>query len=122
MAASLYERLGGEAAVLAAVDVFYRRVLADELTRPFFAGLDMQAQIKKQIAFMTRAFGGPSAYYGRDLREAHGPLLKRGLGDAHFNAVAGHLEATLKELGVADGLISEVLTIVGSTRPEVLSK
>lgn len=119
---SLYERLGGEAAVLAAVDIFYKKVIADPLTKPFFASLDMPAQIRKQVAFMTWAFGGPSEYKGRDLREAHDPLVKRGLTDAHFDAVAGHLKATLEELGVAAPLVNEALGIVGPTRSAVLGR
>ncbi len=119
---SLYERIGGEGAVMAAVDLFYEKVTADELTRSYFQGLDMEAQVRKQVAFMTWAFGGPSAYKGRDLRSAHKGLVARGLGDAHFDAVAGHLKATLEELGVAPELISEALTIVGSVRGEVLDR
>jgi hemoglobin len=111
MAATLYDRLGGEAAVL-----------ADELTKPFFGELDMQAQIKKQLAFMTRAFGGPDAYKGRDLREAHAGLVKRGLGDAHFNAVARHLKETLEEMGVEAALITEALAMVATTRTAVLGR
>src|SRR5215831_16219599 len=122
MSAPLYERIGGQAAVMAAVDLFYEKVLADDLTRPFFAGLDMAAQTKKQVAFMAWAFGGPEEYKGRDLRSAHAPLLKRGLGDAHFDAVAKHLEATLTELGVARDLIDEALTLVAGTRNEVLGR
>ncbi len=96
MAETLYDRLGGEAAIMAAVEGFYTRVLADPLTAPFFAGLDMTAQSQKQIAFMIRAFGGPETMKGRDLRSAHAALVKeRGLGDVHFDAVVGHLEATL---------------------------
>ncbi|HEY1534408.1 MAG TPA: group 1 truncated hemoglobin, partial [Polyangiaceae bacterium] len=84
---SLYERIGGEAAVAAAVDLFYEKVLADQRTQSFFAGLDMQAQIKKQMAFMTVAFGGPKEYRGRDLRAAHAGLVRdKGLTDVHFNA------------------------------------
>ena len=120
--ASLYEKLGGEAAIMAAVDLFYEKVMADELTRPFFRGLDMAAQTRKQVAFMTRAFGGPAEYEGRDLRAAHAGLVKRGLGDAHFDAVARHLEATLRELGVAEDLVAEALTTVGGTRSEVLNR
>src|SRR5690349_12372309 len=121
MGQSLYDRIGGQAAVMAAVDLFYQKVLADELTRPFFAALDMQAQTKKQIAFMTWAFGGPAEYRGRDLTAAHMKLVKnQGLGDAHFDAVAKHLDATLRELGVDEGMIQEVLTIVGGTRNQVL--
>jgi len=119
---SLYERIGGEAAIMAAVDIFYKKVLADELTRPFFTGLDMDAQIKKQIAFMAWAFGGPAEFKGRDLRTAHAPLVERGLDDKHFAAVVRHLKATLEELGVAPALISEALEIVGNVKAQVLAR
>jgi hemoglobin len=123
MSESLYERIGGEAAVMAAVDVFYEKVLANELTRPFFQTLDMEAQVRKQIAFMSWALGGPDAYKGRDLAAAHAHLVKaRGLGDAHFDAVASCLEATLTELGLERGLIDEVLGVVGTTRSSVLGR
>jgi hemoglobin len=118
----LFERIGGEAAVMAAVDLFYKKVMADELTRSYFSGLDMALQSRKQVAFMAWAFGGPEEYKGRDLREAHSPLVKRGLSDIHFDAVARHLRGTLEELGVAPPLIEEALTIVASTRNEVLGR
>jgi hemoglobin len=118
---SLYERIGGDAAVMAAVDGFYKRVLADPVTAPFFNETDMNAQARKQMSFMAHAFGGPDEYKGKDLRTAHAQLVKdRGLSDVHFDAVAGHLKATLEELGVAEDLVEEVLTLVGSTRGEVL--
>jgi hemoglobin len=121
--ASLYERLGGETAIMAAVDRFYAKVMADELTRPFFAGLDMDAQIRKQISFMSWAFGGPERYKARDLRQAHAKLVRdRGLGDAHFEAVAAHLKATLEELGIEPSLVQEALAIVASTRNDVLGR
>ena len=107
---------------MAAVDLFYEKVMEDELTRPFFAGLDMGKQTTKQVAFMTWAFGGPDEYKGRDLRSAHTGLVQRGLGDEHFDAVAGHLEATLRELGLADDLIKEALGIVGAQRDAVLNR
>ena len=119
---SLYERLGGEAAIMAAVDLFYKKVLADDLTRPFFEGLDMDAMIKKQIAFMAWAFGGPGELKGRDLRTAHAGLVTRGLGEQHLAAVAGHMKDTLEELGVAQPLIAEALAIVGTTKAALLNK
>ena len=123
MSQSLYERLGGQAAIMAAVDLFYQKVLTDDVTRGFFESLDMAAQTKKQIAFMTWAFGGPAEYRGRDLTLAHANLVKnKGLSDVHFDAVARHLDATLRELGVAQELIQEALGIVGSTREKVLGR
>jgi len=123
MSQSLYERLGGQAAIMAAVDLFYQKVVTDELTRGFFESLDMAAQTKKQIAFMTWAFGGPAEFRGRDLTVAHANLVKnKGLSDVHFDAVAKHLDATLRELGVAPELIQEAMGIVGSTREKVLGR
>lgn len=122
MTDSLYARLGGEGAVDAAVDVFYRKVLADDGISRFFEAVDMDAQRAKQKAFLTMAFGGPARYSGKDLRTAHAKLVANGLSDAHFDAVAGHLGATLKELGVAQPLIDEVLAIAGSTRNDVLGR
>ena len=101
---------------MAAVDLFYKKVMADDLTRPFFTSLDMDGLVKKQIAFMTWAFGGPAEYKGRALRPAHAKLVAQGLNDAHFDAVAKHLQATLQELGVGAGLIQEALAIVGGQR------
>jgi hemoglobin len=123
MTPSLYERIGGEPAIMAAVDLFYAKVMDDELTRPYFNGLDMSAQVKKQVAFMSRALGGPVEYHGRDLRAAHAKLVReKGLGDAHFDAVATHLRATLEELGVQKELVDEAMTAIGGMRAEVLGR
>jgi hemoglobin len=119
---SLFERLGGEAAIEAAVIGFYERVMSDETLAPFFDGLDMGAQIKKQIAFMTMAFAGPSRYTGRDLRTAHAKLVARGLNDGHFDSIQLHLKTTLEELGIEAPTVTEVARIVETTRQDVLGK
>ncbi len=119
---SLYERLGGEAAVEAAVVRFYDKIMNDPSLAGFFEHLDLGAQINKQIAFMKMAFGGPNTYTGRDLRTAHAKLVARGLSDVHFDAVAGYLAETLIELGVTEEVRNDVLAIVGSTREDVLGR
>lgn len=120
---SLFEKLGGAAAVDAAVEIFYKKVLADPSLKPFFEGIDMTKQIKKQKNFLTVAFGGPNNYSGVGLRNAHKKLVKeKGLSDRHFDAVIGHLGATLKELKVPDNLIKEVAEIGESTRNDVLGR
>lgn len=119
---SLYERIGGEAAIMAAVGIFYQKVLDDDLTRPFFADLDMDKQTQKQIAFMTWALGGPTEYKGRDLREAHAPLVERGLAEPHFAAVVRHLKSTLEEIGIAPADVNEALAIVSGTKGQVLGR
>ena len=117
---SLFEQIGGQPAVEAAVDLFYRKVLVDDRIRHFFDDVDMDKQMAKQKAFLTMAFGGPNNYSGKDMRQAHAHLVKRGLNESHFNAVAENLSATLTELGVAQPLIDQVMAIAGSTKNDVL--
>ncbi|RQW84536.1 MAG: group 1 truncated hemoglobin [Methylococcus sp.] len=120
--ASLYEQLGGEPAVNAAVDIFYRKVIADPRINTFFFGVDMAQQAAKQKAFLTMAFGGPHHYTGLDMRKGHAKLVQLGLNDRHFDAVLEHLGNTLRELGVAEPLVKQVNDIAESTRTDVLGR
>ncbi|POZ50580.1 group I truncated hemoglobin [Methylovulum psychrotolerans] len=119
---TLYERIGGEPAVNAAVDIFYRKVLLDPRINHFFENVDMEKQAAKQKAFLTMAFGGPHSYSGEDMRKGHAHLVKMGLNDSHFDAVVENLGSTLSELSVPQELIAEVVTICESTRNDVLGK
>ncbi|MDO9268789.1 MAG: group 1 truncated hemoglobin [Methylobacter sp.] len=122
MSKPLYERIGGEPAVNAAVDIFYRKVLSDDRINRFFDNVDMEKQAAKQKAFLTMAFGGPHNYTGEDMRKGHAHLLKMGLDDSHFDAVVENLGATLEELNVPQELITEVVAICETTRNDVLGR
>ncbi|HMS56026.1 MAG TPA: group 1 truncated hemoglobin [Fimbriimonadaceae bacterium] len=120
--ASLFEQLGGPEAVNAAVDKFYRRVLADDRVNRFFDGVDMDRQATKQKAFLTMAFGGPNNYTGLDMKAAHAHLLDRGMDDHHFDAIVENLGATLGDMGVAEDLIKQVAAIAETTREAVMGR
>lgn len=116
---SVYEKIGGDGAVDAAVDIFYRKVLSDELISDFFESTDMDQMRAKQKSFLTMAFGGPNKYSGLDMREAHKHM---NLNEGHFDAVAGHLVSTLKELTVPQEYIDEIVSIALSVKDDVLNK
>lgn len=120
--ATLYERIGGKEALDAAVDLFYGKVLADERINFWFESTDMDKQRGKQKAFLAYAFGAPVKYTGKDMRNAHAPMVEKGLNDDHFNAVAENLVATLIELGVPKELINEVVALLETTRDDVLNR
>jgi len=120
--ASVYDQLGGSAAIDAAVDIFYRKVLSDDHIAPFFEGVDMMSQAAKQKSFLTMVTGGPNHYTGKDMRTAHAHLVKRGLTDSHFDHVVKHLGDTLAELGVSAELIATVASVAESTRADVLDR
>jgi len=116
---TLYERLGGEAAVDQAVGRFYDRVLADERIASFFDGMNMHAQARKQKLFLTKVFGGPNSYDGQDMRAAHAHLE---LEQQHFDAVVENLVATLQSMGVAARDIAEVETLANAMADDVLNR
>lgn len=119
---TLFDKLGGEPAVNAAVDIFYRKVLSDYRINRYFDHTDMEQQAAKQKAFLTMAFGGPNNYTGTDMRTAHARLVKLGLDNSHFDAVMEHLRATLEELKAPEELILQVETIAEGARKDVLGK
>jgi hemoglobin len=115
---SIYESIGGEAAVDAAVDIFYRKVLSDERISKYFDTVDMEGQAIKQKAFLTMAFGGPNSYSGKDMREAHKGM---DLDEIHFTAVAECLVGTLQELAVPQHYIDEIVDVCLSVKDDVLN-
>lgn len=120
---SVYEQIGGEPAMDAAVKLFYEKVLADAHIARFFDQIDMDRQLKKQKRFLTMVTGGPNRYTGRSMRAAHRKLVeKQGLDDSHFDHVAMHLEATLTELGVPAELVAVVMEKAGGLRDDVLNR
>ncbi|QOV87498.1 group 1 truncated hemoglobin [Humisphaera borealis] len=119
---SLFQQLGGTPAVEAAVDIFYRKVLSDDRISRFFDDVDMDRQAAKQKAFLTMVFGGPASYTGRDMRQGHAEMVKRGLNDGHVDAVIELLGQTLAELGVPAEKIGQVAAIAESVRDDVLNR
>lgn len=120
---TVYEQLGGEPAMDAAVKLFYDKVLADEHIARFFDQIDMEKQLKKQKRFLTMITGGPNNYTDRSMRAAHRQLVqKQGLDDSHFDHVVRHLGDTLRELGVPEHLVVGVGAVAESMRADVLNR
>ena len=119
---TLYAQLGGAAAVDAAVELFYRKVLADERIKDFFEGIDVRRLAGHQKAFLALAFGGPANYRGQALSKAHADLVARGLNDSHFDTVVELLAETLRDLGVGPDAIGRVAAVAESVRDEVLGR
>jgi len=117
---SLYDRLGGSAAVRPVTEAFYQKVLADEVLAPYFAFVNMERLIGMQTSFLTMASGGPNEYNGRSLRDAHASL--RDLDDELFDKVVGHLADTLREFGVSESDIGAAGALAESVRSEVLNR
>lgn len=116
---SLYHQLGGKAAIDAAVEAFYVKVLADGRVKGYFENINMAKQRRKQKEFLSAAFGGPLPWTGKDMRTAHADLE---LKEEHFNAIAENLVATLNDLKIKQELIDQVVAIAVSVKDDVLNR
>lgn len=115
---TLYNRIGGETAIRAAVDRFYERVLADPSLSHFFDRISMPRLKSHQFAFLSQALGGPKQYSGSSMSEAHGRLA---IEQHHFDSVAVHLVETLRELGVPEDIVGEVATAITPLSSEIVN-
>ncbi len=115
---TMYEQLGGTAAVAALLDGLYARALDDPLLKPFLENLDIERLKQQQFAFLSQAMGGPDRYTGPSLKAAHARLRVE---NRHFDAFVGHVRVILKQLGATDNLSAEILLRVTSVRAEIVN-
>ena len=119
----LYDRVGGDKAMEVCVDLFYQKVLDDNLVKHFFQDTDMAGQRLKQKSFLAMAFGGPYQYSNLDLRATHKPLIEKyGLSDKHFNRILDIFKETLTELNISANEQQGMLEVLESTRDAILNR
>jgi hemoglobin len=115
---SHYQRIGGAAAVKAAVDLFYDRVLTDLDLVGYFEKVDMVEQRRHLVLMLTVVLGGPNNYTGRGLAEAHQPL---NIPLEHYAKVGEHLTAILTELGVPGDILAHVRGVLAEVQDQVVA-
>ena len=117
-AISVYDAVGGRAALAAAVEDFYGRLLADPELALFFPGGVGARHQAYVVTILGEALGGPERYRGPAVTSAHRGL---GIGDTHFDRAAAHLAITLRELGVPRHLADHIVETVAGLRPAVVT-
>jgi hemoglobin len=115
---SIYERIGGQDALIVVVDDFYERVLADPQLAPFFAGANMSRLKGKQVEFFAGALGGPDGYTGLSIKDAH---RGRAIGQVHFDLVAKYLSEALAAAGVPHDTVDEIISVVAPLSTDIVA-
>lgn len=136
---SLFERLGGEQGITAIAKDFLPRAMQDPrvnwdrngVTRGGFGFTSGEsvawkatpqnvATLEKHMTeFFALATGGPAHYGGKDMKTAHKDMH---ISNAEFDAVVGDLKVSLDQLKIPNTEQKELLAIVESTRPEIVTK
>jgi hemoglobin len=116
---TVFDDLGGDTALAAAVDNLYSRLYGDELFAPYFVGVDLDRLKRHVRTFLAAALGGPYVYRGRDLRSAHAPL---GITAEAWDRTVEHLLDVLTSLQVAPELIDRVVAHVAPLRDDIVAQ
>jgi hemoglobin len=122
---SLWDRLGGEPAVKAVVHDFVLAAAPDpkvNFTRDGKFPVDDAGVAKLErllVELISAVTGGPLKYTGRDMATTHAGMK---ITDAEFDALAGHLIATLKKYNVPQKEVDKLVGIVASTRKDIVGK
>ena len=135
---ALYERLGGEIGISNIVADFVSRALQDPRvnwqrtgaksgqwfrrreTAVWTNSPQNVARLEKHLAeFLFLATGGPAYYEGRGIKAVHAGMR---ITNAEFDATVGDLKASLDKLQVPNKEQKELLAIVESTRPQVVTQ
>jgi hemoglobin len=115
---TLFDRIGGEAAIKAAARGLVARIVADPELAPYFAGVDPEPHVEMLAKFVSSATGGPARYAGRNMHAAHAHL---GITHEHFNRVARHLADELAALGVDEHTAGDLVAVVATLAPQIVS-
>jgi hemoglobin len=135
-ASTLYQRLGGAPTINAIVDDMTTRTMADprvnferKNVRTDWIGSKYKAWDptsenverfkKRMVEFLTLASGGPAEYSGRDMRTAHKGMR---ISNSEFDAMVGDFKVSMDKLGIAAREKRDLLSIIETTRKEVVEK
>lgn len=135
---TLYDRLGGAEGIAAIIEDFTPRVLEDPRVNWARKGVESGglfrrdkavtwnftpqkvAVLKKHMAqFLALATGGPARYDGRDMKTVHGDMQ---ITNPEFDAAIGDLKASLDRLQIPNQEQKELLAIIESTRPQIVTE
>ena len=120
MEKSLYERLGGYGAISAVVNDFAEKLFTDPQVGPFFKGMGTDTRksfIQKNINLVCNVTGGPCKILSRPAKTVHAGL---GITEADFNVVVNHLVDTLNTFKVPAKEKQELLSIIGTLKPDIV--
>ena len=120
----LYDRLGGVYSIATVVDDFIERLLVNHTLNANAAINEARSRVPKAglkfqvTALVCEATGGPCKYTGRAMKESHQHL---NITEGQWEAMAADFKKTLDEFKVPAKEQEELITIVGSTKKDIVT-
>ncbi|MDQ3058573.1 MAG: group 1 truncated hemoglobin [Pseudomonadota bacterium] len=114
----LYQAFGEKPGLVALMDDFMARLLADPRTEPHFKPANQQ-QVKEQLVeqFCVLA-GGPCVYKGADMKTSHAELE---ITKADFHALVEVLQHSMDARGIAFGQQNKMLALLAPMHRDIIT-
>jgi len=105
MALTIYERVGGFAAVRKVVSAFYGRALESDLISHHFEQIEMPQLIDHQTRFISFLMGGPASHTDEHIEHVHSRL---GITLAEFDEMLELRTETLEDFGFGNEDVAKI--------------
>lgn len=119
LAATLYDRLGGEKGVAQFVDQTIDLTASDTLTKRSFDKVDLKKLKLKIAEHICALTDGPCKYSGEPMKVVHQGLE---INEAEFYAMVEILRGTLNRSQIPESAKNELLRILAPMKREIVSK
>jgi hemoglobin len=116
---TLYQRLGGQPAIVAVVDDFVGNVAADNRINRRFANTNIPHLKKMLVEQICAGTGGPCKYTGLDMKTAHRDM---NITDAEFDALVEDLVKSLDKFKVPAKEKGELLGVLGPMKGAIVGQ
>lgn len=116
---TLFERLGGSDGLARLVSTLTERLAGDPVLAPLFENVDRDRLRLHRAHYLAAVLGGPEAYDGRGMREAHRPLA---IDDALFDRFIDHVAVSARAAGTPSAAGEELVGFLTSLRPVIVSR
>jgi hemoglobin len=115
---SLYQQLGGQAALVTLMDDFMTRLLADKRMGPYFKDVDHKHVKAQLVAQFCEVSGGPCKLKGPDMKKAHAGFdVTKG----DFNALVEVLQQSMDAQGIGFGTQNKLLARLAPMHREIIN-
>ena len=115
---SLYQAFGQKQGLVALMDDFVPRLIADARMKPFFEKAN-QANLKTQLVEqLCQVAGGPCAYKGGDMKTVHSSMdITKG----NFNALVEVLQLSMDAQKIPFGVQNRMLAVLAPMNRDIIT-
>ena len=114
----LYKAFGEKAGLVALMDDFMTRLLADARTGPHFKPSNQQRVKEQLVDQLCSLSGGPCVYKGADMKSSHANLdIKK----SDFHALVEVLQVSMDAKGIAPRKQNEMLALLAPMHRDIIT-